>query len=322
MAAAFTTSVLADDFDWSEVLHTETNAIYKTTFTPFDSAQNELMNQYSVPGEAETTSGGVTVKVNRILGDRYQAYIVIDIINDNGKPFKGDKYSIYPYYMKMDALGLPRPVRMFDQDYRITGNEDNYFTGCGAVLEFINEDTTDNKIQMICHIGSDQTSGTDYNYETIIGKKVVFHLEDIAEVASGTRDFSDIESYKSISNGVWDLEVVLDYPDISKEYEVNSETFTAYSQGRDRKMRVDKALITPLCVYVKGYVERRDGERVGGEPVLVKMRNGKITKDLSPSVLGSTTQCWATPIDGLIDLENEGDGVQALVMGGHEISLK
>jgi len=31
---------------------------------------------------------------------------------------------------------------------------------------------------------------------------------------------------------------------------------------------------------------------------------------------------WASPFDGLIDLENEDDGVQTLVMGGHEISLK
>ena len=87
-------------------------------------------------------------------------------------------------------------------------------------------------------------------------------------------------------------------------------------------MRVDRALITPMCVYVKGYVEREQGERVGGEHMFVKMANGQITKGRFPGGLGSGIEYWATPFDGLIDLENEGDNIQALVMGGHEISLK
>ena len=101
-------------------------------------AQTEIIDQIGYPVGASDTDNGVTVTADAVLGDAYNAVIVYTFSRDDGSVF------------------LPQGVTAQDLLVRGGGTDVHILGGSHGSAWFVDQDPTDNAIQMIDTISSER----------------------------------------------------------------------------------------------------------------------------------------------------------------------
>ena len=193
-------------------------------------AQTEIINKIGHPIGASTTSNGVTITADAVIGSSNSCTVVFSVSRDDGQPFE----KLTP------AADGTYPLLWAAADIQIDGLQ-----GLGSGSYFYDADPTDNSIQYVYTINNATTS--DGN--SLSGRTARVHLSDLSRA---TEQADDTEA---IATGSWDLKFQLDYED-------STVTLTAGQRLELNGMSatVDKLSVSPVGASVTYTVDAISAE--------------------------------------------------------------
>lgn len=271
-------------------------------------AQTEVVDKIGRPIGASTSSNGVTITAEAIIGDRTNYAIVYSIAKDDGTAFDG----LEPLPNGLLPIG-------FD------GGSSTYIDGvsaAGGSGYFYDADPTDNAIQYV------EKMSVDVEGNSIIGKTARASFANLQAFGDGA---SDVET---LATGPWNLKFMIDYEDTSVNVPAGQQI-----EFNDMDVLIDEITVSPIAITVNYTVdgamdweeqesdqlsEHNDAEldRFFNLPVFVTMNDGTVI-DATDGGGSSNEQDDKTIIhkgivlDQFLDLEN----VASITIGNTEVPL-
>ena len=186
-------------------------------------AQTEVIDRIGRPVGARSTSNGVTITVDAIIGDQAHCAVVFSIVRDDGKAFADiDIFLSEPYRL---AFGGAHPFRVGSSKY-----SPEYY--------FYDADPSDNAIQCVVKQQLGMQSGS------LIGKTM--HV-DLHGLLADKLEFNGTpNSTHTVAEGTWEMSFVIDYEDRSTNLPAGQTT----SVG-DSAVSIQAVTISPISVVVE-----------------------------------------------------------------------
>ncbi len=178
-------------------------------------ASTEVVNKVGRPLNATSSSGGVTVTADAVIGDRSNYVVVLSLAKDDGTPFEGLSAT------KDGKLNL-----MFGTDDAVVDGA----RGAYGSSYFYDSDPSDNSIQYVRQISLTQS-------QSLVGKTMRMGLEDL-RVLDGTGE------PRQLVGGRWKLKFEMDYEDSSVDLPAGQAIRLGDIQGRVRSASVSPIALT------------------------------------------------------------------------------
>lgn len=189
-------------------------------------AQTELLNEVGRPIGASTTSNGVTVTAEAVVGDRSNFTVVYDVEFDGPSALEG---------VEPNENGVLPLVA--DAACHVDGT----VAGGGAAW-FYDADPDDNTIQYAESMGF-----TTWNGAGIVGRTMRFSMDGIRTVEG--------EDSRTIASGDWDLKFEMNYVDTTVDLPAGQKT-TWQGAG----VTVDAVAVSSVGVTVDYTIDRQIGD--------------------------------------------------------------
>lgn len=231
-------------------------------------AQTEVIDKIGHPIGASASDNGITITADAIMGDEYSAVIVYTLSRDDGERFLPE--GIEARHLLMGGFGGASWVR----------------GGSHGGAWFVDEDRSDNKIQMV------ETASSDVSMTK--GAATAW-FEDLCFWNSET------EKAEPLYPGNWKFRFEVDYEDCAVHLE-GGETF---SQD-DLNFTIDGVSISPIAVKVDYTVDT--------EAVWSNAESGRVDPEDAPQMQRflENVEVLLTKNDGTVmDLGNSGGSVHS-----------
>ncbi len=252
-------------------------------------AQVEVVDKVGHPVGVATSSDGVTVTADAIIGDRRNVAVIFSVAKDDGSAFEG-----------IETVGDNLLSMGFEENDASIGMP--LFTGSNGSSYFYDEDPSDNAIQMVVtrsYLGEDADT-------SLIGRDMSVHLEKLVSYSG------DDYSTTVLADGSWDLSFPLNYEDAS----------VALESGQDFDLNgmnatIDSLTISPVGLHMT-YTAHTDRTLEAQESGQESEANAALSNDLlTPKYVITLTDGTTIDVDsasggGMI---NEVEGGQSCEQG-------
>lgn len=266
-------------------------------------AQTEVIDKIGRPVGARSTSNGVTITADAIIGDQAHCAVVFSIARDDGKAFENiDVFLNEPYRLAFDGA---HPFRVGNSKYA-----PEYY--------FYDADPSDNAIQCVVKKQLGMQSGS------LIGKTMHADLHDL--LADKLEFNGTPNPTHTVAEGTWEMSFVIDYEDTSVSLPAGQTTSVDGSA-----VSIQAVTISPISVVVEYTVDatfvqedEKTGELKGTPsptvPTKVNLRDDTVIEVPSGGAVndhGATLVQADLMFDRVIDL----DSVVSVTVGDVEIPM-
>ncbi|MDO4291500.1 MAG: hypothetical protein Q4C41_09770 [Eggerthellaceae bacterium] len=223
-------------------------------------ANTEVVDKIGRPIGVSSSSGGVTVTADAIIGDRSNYAIVFSVAKDDGTAFD----------VQPNENGTLPLMFTGSDDVRVDGA-----SGAAGGSYFYDTDPTDNAVQYVQKI----SVGMDGAGDALIGKTARVDFSELSLMGEGSTEV--------VAQGDWKMKFTIDYEDTSVDV---SAGFAADLDGM--KIDVSNVVVSPIAVSVNylahgtlettsasGKMSDEDSARMDaffGLPVLITLSDGTV----------------------------------------------